>query len=263
MVQDGLGRIRDIIHNIHESVKYITYNDSRLKAFCGIVEQKCLKERKLIIDYPRRWNLTYRLLSTALKFKVVFSDYKEREPHYNYALSEDDWNKVEKICKLLEEFNLAFHVISSSEYPNSNLYLPKVWRVKQVIDNVTKDDKVVNALKSIYDEYASMSKGEITSNNEVDNAGNNSSANAPKLEAYFEDGVYILDDSSNSLNALESWKNNSVKYKILSKMAADVLVIPISTVASESTFSVRGRVIDECHSKLNEESIEAIICGGD
>jgi len=54
-----------------------------------------------------------------------------------------------------------------------------------------------------------------------------------------------------------------MKYKILSKMAADILVIPISTVASESTFSAGGRVIDEFHSKLNEESVEALICGGD
>ena len=34
-----------------------------------------------------------------------------------------------------------------------------------------------------------------------------------------------------------------VKYKILSKMTADILAIPISTVASESTFSAEGRVI--------------------
>ena len=46
-------------------------------------------------------------------------------------------------------------------------------------------------------------------------------------------------------------------------MVADILVIPISIVASESTFSVGGRVIDEFCSKLNEESIEALIYGGD
>jgi len=49
LVQDGLSKIKTIIHNIHESVKYINHNDSGLKAFCD-VEQKHLKERKLIID---------------------------------------------------------------------------------------------------------------------------------------------------------------------------------------------------------------------
>ncbi|WOL20702.1 zinc finger BED domain-containing protein RICESLEEPER 2-like [Canna indica] len=91
LVQYGLGRIKDIIHNVHESVKYVNYNDSRLKSFCDIVEQKRLKDKKLIIDCPTRWNSTYKMLSTALKFKIVFPAYKEREPHYNYAPSEEDW----------------------------------------------------------------------------------------------------------------------------------------------------------------------------
>ncbi|XP_028778035.1 zinc finger BED domain-containing protein RICESLEEPER 2-like [Neltuma alba] len=158
LVQDGLGRIRDIIHNVRESVKYINYNDSRLKAFCDVVEQKRLKEKKLIIDCPTRWNSTYKMLSTALKFKVVFPAYKEREPHYNYAPSEEDWNKVEKICKLLEVFNLATHVISGSEYPTANLYLPEVWRVKQVIDNAIEDDDffitdMASSMKEKFDKY--------------------------------------------------------------------------------------------------------------
>jgi hypothetical protein len=46
-------------------------------------------------------------------------------------------------------------------------------------------------------------------------------------------------------------------------MAADILAIPISTVASESTFSAGGRVIDERRTKLSEGSVEALICGGD
>ena len=46
-------------------------------------------------------------------------------------------------------------------------------------------------------------------------------------------------------------------------MAADILAIPISTVASESTFSAGGRVIDEFRSRLNEASITTLICGGD
>ena len=75
------------------------------------------------------------MLSTALKFKVVFSAYGEQDPLYTYALSNEDWEKVLKICKLLEIFNLATHIISSSMYHTANLYLVEVWKVKQVIDN--------------------------------------------------------------------------------------------------------------------------------
>lgn len=145
------------------------------------------------------------------------------------------------------------------------------------------------SLKQLYEEYVSLSLEE-SSSSEVNNGGNNSSSsNTPKpsittgfdhimtlvrekeavppmkseVDAYLEEGVYIPDGSNNSFCALEWWRNNSLKYKILSKMAANILAIPISTVASESTFSVGGRVIDEFRSKLNGESIESLICGRD
>ena len=34
-------------------------------------------------------------------------------------------------------------------------------------------------------------------------------------------------------------------------------------MASESTFSAGGRVIDEYRARLNEESVEVLLCGGD
>jgi hypothetical protein len=34
------------------------------------------------------------------------------------------------------------------------------------------------------------------------------------------------------------------RYQVLSKMARDVLAVPISTVASESVFSTGGRILD-------------------
>ena len=38
-----------------------------------------------------------------------------------------------------------------------------------------------------------------------------------------------------------SWKNNSGKYLILTRVTRDILSISTSTVASESVFSIRGR----------------------
>ncbi|XP_058185159.1 zinc finger BED domain-containing protein RICESLEEPER 2-like isoform X2 [Rhododendron vialii] len=85
-----------------------------------------------------------------------------------------------------------------------------------------------------------------------------------ELDIYLEEGVYICDENSDShFDALEWWKANNLKFRILYRMAADILSIPITSVASESTFSAGGRVIDPYRSSLATEMVEMLLCGAD
>ncbi|KAF7841440.1 zinc finger BED domain-containing protein DAYSLEEPER-like [Senna tora] len=43
-------------------------------------------------------------------------------------------------------------------------------------------------------------------------------------------------------------------------MARDILAIPMSTVASKSTFSIRKMVINPWRSSMNKNTIEALVC---
>ncbi|XP_074372575.1 zinc finger BED domain-containing protein RICESLEEPER 2-like [Apium graveolens] len=75
---------------------------------------------------------------------------------------------------------------------------------------------------------------------------------------------YLVDEPLNPMIApfdiLQWWKANSGKYKILSMMARDVLAIPVLTVASESTFSTSGRILDSFRSSLSPKMVEALVC---
>ncbi|XP_057438390.1 zinc finger BED domain-containing protein DAYSLEEPER-like [Lotus japonicus] len=59
------------------------------------------------------------------------------------------------------------------------------------------------------------------------------------------------------------WKINKVKYPTLSKMARDILSIPVSTVPSESFFDRKSKEMDQYRSSLRPEAVEALVCTKD
>ncbi|KAJ1688578.1 hypothetical protein LUZ63_019968 [Rhynchospora breviuscula] len=83
-----------------------------------------------------------------------------------------------------------------------------------------------------------------------------------ELEEYLSDA---LDENSLDVefDILSWWRLKAAKYPILSRLTRDILAVPISTVASESTFSNSGRTLSPIRSSLNDESIEALICTQD
>lgn len=62
---------------------------------------------------------------------------------------------------------------------------------------------------------------------------------------------------------LSWWKVNSSRLPILSRIARDILAIPVSTVASESAFSTGGRVLNDFRSSLTPKMAEMLICTQD
>jgi hypothetical protein len=61
------------------------------------------------------------------------------------------------------------------------------------------------------------------------------------------------DSNDNKLDILGWWKSNASKYKILLKIAQHVL-------ASESTFSTSGRILNQFQSSLSPATVQALIC---
>lgn len=81
-----------------------------------------------------------------------------------------------------------------------------------------------------------------------------------ELERYWLEACEDSKIFGDKCDVLFWWKSNSLKYPILSRMARDVLAIPVSTVASESAFSTGGRILDPYRTSLSPKVAEALIC---
>ncbi|GAA0172565.1 hypothetical protein LIER_41359 [Lithospermum erythrorhizon] len=68
LVQDGLKSINTAVEKIRDEIKYILNSEARTMQFNEGRHFEGLKEKKLFIDVPTRWNSTFLMLSNALKF---------------------------------------------------------------------------------------------------------------------------------------------------------------------------------------------------
>ncbi|XP_039028849.1 zinc finger BED domain-containing protein RICESLEEPER 2-like [Hibiscus syriacus] len=329
LVQDGLGEIKDIIHNVRESVKHVNASPGRLHIFSELAKQLSMTKKNLLLDVSTRWNATYAMLSTALEFKEVFVNYADRESTYTTLLSEEDWKKFEEVCSFLALFNEATKIISGFEYPTSNLFLSELFGIKEALDAVvlggsdymelwykmkllefsfqtiyshdeaSREMQIVRCiLYELYQEYVEAHKAanvvSSTNGSQSVSIGGTSKSSVSslfsqfgkgiktgtakydqhirsvdtftffnsELDTYLEEGV-LIGEPGVYFDALGWWKENNLKFNILSKMAADILAIPVTNVASESAFSAGGRVIDPHRSSLGTKMVDMLVCGAD
>ncbi|KAL0439263.1 UNVERIFIED_CONTAM: Zinc finger BED domain-containing protein DAYSLEEPER [Sesamum latifolium] len=81
-----------------------------------------------------------------------------------------------------------------------------------------------------------------------------------EFESYLEEARF---SRAETFNILDWWKTNSSRLPLLAKIARDILAVPATTVASESAFSIGGRVIDESRTCLLPDAVEALIVADD
>nr|GMC60647.1 zinc finger BED domain-containing protein RICESLEEPER 2-like [Ipomoea batatas] len=160
IVQDGLKVIGDSFYKVRESVRYVKASGGRMKVFEGCVENVGIKLKLgLSIDVPTRWNSTYKMLDTAIKYRRTFSSLQLLDTNYKHCPSHEEWVRVEKICDFLMPFNEITKLFSGSTYLTSNLYFRQVWKIEYLLTmNMKSGDSVIKdmacRMKIKFDKYS-------------------------------------------------------------------------------------------------------------
>ncbi|KAL7600189.1 zinc finger BED domain-containing protein RICESLEEPER 2-like [Lactuca sativa] len=227
-------------------------------------------------------------LNEVYRIKVLL-DKKLQDPNEYYFVHDMVRCMKQKFDKYWGECNLMM-LIGAILDPRCKMRViefcfPRIYPEQEACENI---DKVKKALYELYGEYVDeycSSGGEGNCETVVGLSGNNVNIQPSSsgwsefaqfvrtveniqpqksdLDNYLEEGCYICDAGPTPFDALQWWRSNSLKYRILSRMARDILAIPITIVASEATFSAGSRVIDTYRASLAPETVEVLLCGGD
>ena len=194
-------------------------------------------------------------------------------------------NMKQRFDKYWGECNMLM-VIGVMLNPRLKMRVLKITFPKMFSSHVARENisKVRDVMYQLYDEYVRMHSsftieesaeceyvsnahegGSISSSLlellQVVRSGQEAGPMKSELDVYLDVGLFISHDYK--FDALAWWKEKSMKFHILSKLAAHVLVVAITTMAYEATFSTRGLVIDPYRSSLTSEIVQILICTGD
>lgn len=140
IVQEGLKEMDDSVVKIRESVKYIKGSQGRKEKFRECILSVALDKKKgLRQDVPTRWNSTYLMLESAIYYRRAFTHLQLTDSNYKHGLFDEEWDKVEGICKFLSVFYNVTRIFSGSKYPTANLYFPNVFLVELTLNKAVED----------------------------------------------------------------------------------------------------------------------------
>uniref|UniRef100_A0A803MYS9 BED-type domain-containing protein n=1 Tax=Chenopodium quinoa TaxID=63459 RepID=A0A803MYS9_CHEQI len=300
---DGLSSVKTSIARIRSAVRYMRSSPSQAKLFAHsfmLVKVSC--KGSVCLDVSTRWNSTFIMLETALKFEKAFNRFKEDDPDFSKELKDgvptkEDWVNAKVLALCLKQFYESTKKMSGSLYVTSNMHVHEIlgvlnslieWETSTNIDIRVVDPRyklrfLKYSFKKLYpNDYA---KVDVMCDDFMDNNGqeNLSSSNNEQMKKFYdefdeEEGECVVEKcelnnyleevreqrvEGDMFDILQWWKEKSEKYKVLATMAKDILAIPVSTVSSESAFSTSGRVLDQFRISLGPKTMEALVCAQD
>lgn len=83
-----------------------------------------------------------------------------------------------------------------------------------------------------------------------------------ELDLYLQEPVFQAASLDQTFDVLGWWKANELRFPTLVLLARNVLTIPMSSSTPEYTFKTSEKILNDFHSSLEPECLEAMICAG-
>ena len=143
-VKDGIEEVKDSISKIRGAVRYIRSSPQRAHQFKTCCEnEQIVMKTILCLDVPTRWNFTYLMLETTIKFQKAFERMDEEESHFASDLkdgvpNESDWDNARMLTKFPKTFYEVTKRILGSLYVTANLYFHEICAIEQLLHDWSK-----------------------------------------------------------------------------------------------------------------------------
>ncbi|KAF5957137.1 hypothetical protein HYC85_004362 [Camellia sinensis] len=281
LAQDALGSMKETIKKVRESVKYVKTSDAIEEKFFELKQQLQVPSMKsLIIDDQTKWNTTYHMLVAASELKEVFSCLDTSDPNYKETPSMDEWKQDTSLVLASAVVMDPRFKMKLVEFSFSRIYSEDAEAWMKIVDEgvrelfleyivqslppptfVEEGNEVVAKTELPDQEGTLLSTGDGLSDFEVyisEITGDQQMKS--ELDQYLEESLL---PRVQEFDVLGWWKLNRLKYPTLSKMASDILSIPVSTVSPDSVFDTVKKKMDSYQTSLRPMTLEALICAKD
>uniref|UniRef100_A0ACD5T6T2 Uncharacterized protein n=1 Tax=Avena sativa TaxID=4498 RepID=A0ACD5T6T2_AVESA len=275
VVKKGWEGSNPSVARIRTALLFAKSSPGRLRLFRKCVMKEKIVEKSLFsLDVDTRWNSTYLMLNDTIPFEKAFKRLGDECKYYTPYFSKvrgpptvENWLEARKLISVFKFFYNVTLRFSGQQYVTSTTFFH---------DFLLMHNKITQLIHGKEQEAGLASMAENMKQKFDKYWDNNDGLNPllfiavvldPRYKLKFLEfcfsNIYDQDKAKNFTKKVEDGLRRLFEWYVEAESAAtkDVLAVPVSTIASEASFSTGRRVINPQRSSLSSKMVEALICG--